>query len=265
MRSRSPQGLASRLHLLVPYVALNISPETDREKRGKRTGVVGKRTGITRAGLRPKAEHKARPQVVESYLESVRIGGCMHSLLRLGVLAALIDDVLYVHAGLVLEDGFKDGSTDCLGYVPGLPNRVPDVAEWVTKLNGWKDAQLDEWEARPEWDNPNTTLDSSDRGGHALMDYVVPGTLPSVIQSRHVDAKSMPMEMPEHLTRTLNEQNIFKMVVGHIPHGTCPTVIKSGGPGRNVPSMEASARLALRDARARARHRRMRALPPLSE
>jgi len=176
--------------------------------------------------------------VVESYLESVRIGGCMHSLLRLGVLAALIDDVLYVHAGLVLEDGFKDGSTDCLGYVPGLPNRVPDVAEWVTKLNGWKDAQLDEWEARPEWDNPNTTLDSSDRGGHALMDYVVPGTLPSVIQSRHVDAKSMPMEMPEHLTRTLNEQNIFKMVVGHIPHGTCPTVIKSGGPGRNVPSME---------------------------
>lgn len=177
-------------------------------------------------------------EVVESFAMSVEDGGFMREFISLGKLAVIIDRTLFVHGGICLEKGFANGDTDCLGFVPGRDGRVDDVHEWVEALNAWKDAMVAEWEQQPQWNNPLTTLTSSDRGGHALMDYVVPGSLPSVIQSCHLDQRSMPMPMPLHLAAQLNGAGVARMVVGHIPHGTCPTVIKSGGPGETPPFME---------------------------
>ena len=38
----------------------------------------------------------------------------------------------------------------------------------------------------------------------------------------------MPLTLSPRLMRTLNANGIRKVVVGHTPHGSSPTVIKSG-------------------------------------
>jgi hypothetical protein len=35
----------------------------------------------------------------------------------------------------------------------------------------------------------------------------------------------------------LNKGGIRRVVVGHTPHGTCPTIIKTGGPGMEEPGL----------------------------
>ena len=35
--------------------------------------------------------------------------------------------------------------------------------------------------------------------------------------------------MPAHMLRTLGEGGIRRVVIGHTPHGNCPTVVKEGG------------------------------------
>ena len=35
----------------------------------------------------------------------------------------------------------------------------------------------------------------------------------------------------------LNRCGIRRLVIGHTPHGTCPTIIKSGGPGLTEPNL----------------------------
>ena len=76
-----------------------------------------------------------------------------------------------------------------------------------------------------------------DRGGDALMDYCVPTSEPSVVMGRHLDSDSMPMQLPRELAAVLAEQGIFRVFLGHTPHGNCPTVIptpvddrEGGGP-----------------------------------
>ena len=78
---------------------------------------------------------------------------------------------------------------------------------------------------QPEWADPDTR---STRGGDALIAYVAPKSVPSCVLSRHLDAKGMPLPMPESLIRRLHAGGVRRVLVGHTPHGNCPTIIKNG-------------------------------------
>jgi len=157
----------------------------------------------------------------------------MDELLHLGQLAIVLNDTLYVHGGLI--GTFKNGESSALGHVPGRPfGRIADVMEWVHALNEWKSEQLREWRAEPLWRWDSAHKSGRDfwttppRGGHLLMDYVVPGCEPSVVMARHLQKSGMPELMPSEMVDALNAQGITRLVVGHTPHGTCPTVVKQG-------------------------------------
>ena len=56
--------------------------------------------------------------------------------------------------------------------------------------------------------------------------------------ARHLDGDGMPLDAPSSLVHELNDDGIKRLIVGHTPHGTCPTVIKSGGEMYNSPQLE---------------------------
>ena len=47
----------------------------------------------------------------------------------------------------------------------------------------------------------------------------------------------MPLHMPSDVMLKLNRGGVHRLIVGHTPHGTCPTVIRSGGPGMHAPGI----------------------------
>ena len=109
-----------------------------------------------------------------------------------------------------------------------------EVRAWVDELNEWMREQVDQWCARPHW----PTLTSTDgRGGHDLMAYVAPGCVPSVVMGRHLDAKGMPLPVEDKMAARLNAGGVRRLVLGHTPHGNCPTVIKTGGPSTIEPCL----------------------------
>lgn len=61
------------------------------------------------------------------------------------------------------------------------------------------------------------------------MNYVVPGEGPSVVIARHLLPSGMPLQAPEDLMHELNACGVRRLVIGHTPHGSCASVIKSGG------------------------------------
>ena len=63
------------------------------------------------------------------------------SLCSIGVLAAALDDTLYLHGGVVCAD-YRENAVDCVGHVPGRAERMTDMREWVDALNVWKDVQV---------------------------------------------------------------------------------------------------------------------------
>jgi len=114
-----------------------------------------------------------------------------------------------------------------LGHVPGRPERVTDVHEWVSVLNAWGAAEVVGWIAQPEWRDPNRNTADDYRGGMGLMDYARPGCLPSVIYGRHLQGDGMPQDPPKDVIEKLNAHGLHRLVVGHTPHGNCPTIIRS--------------------------------------
>ena len=98
--------------------------------------------------------------------------------------------------------------------------------------------------AQPGWVDPRQNDPSNPahvRGGRGLMDgYCVPkAKYPSVVMGRHLDGSGMPLNMPADVMLKLNRGGVHRLIVGHTPHGTCPTVIRSGGPGMHAPGMHA--------------------------
>lgn len=81
--------------------------------------------------------------------------------LRLGQLAHVCGDVLFVHGGV---------TTVNMGWVPGRPERVADARVWVDELNAWAAAQLEDFcESHPSGSQ------LAPRAAEALMDYGLPG------------------------------------------------------------------------------------------
>jgi len=120
------------------------------------------------------------------------------------------------------------------GCMPERTERIDDVHEWVAALNAWKGAQIAAWLARPQWSDPALSPQQvapgagyDARGGQALIDYAVPSGRPSVILGRHLATPThMPMPLPHDVVERLVGQGVVRLVVGHTPHGNCPTIIK---------------------------------------
>jgi len=179
-------------------------------------------------------------QVVQSYLEMVRPGGVLAEFLRQGHLAVGIDETLFVHGGLIAKSFSKNGDkfvTDgpgsegsyegppveeggfevALGFIPGQAEREPDPRAWTSKLNAWYRNMIDQ--ALSETPGPLLAV------GQQYCSY---GTWPSVIMGRHLNEKSQPVQLPPGVTQSLLVAGFTRLVIGHTPHGNCPTVVPGG-------------------------------------
>ncbi|POM68904.1 Hypothetical protein PHPALM_14871 [Phytophthora palmivora] len=158
--------------------------------------------------------------VVKSYLDSVKEGGVLREYLLHGSLAFVTHQTLFVHGGII--NGDKDASLSALGRVPDEPStRFDSVAEWVGKLNTWYRSQVQEWIEHPTWNE-----DHSSRGGNELLKYVLPDYTGSVVMGRHLVPSGMPTPVPDEIASLLSESGIRRVIIGHTPHGNCPTVVK---------------------------------------
>jgi len=113
--------------------------------------------------------------------------------------------------------------------------RQVDLLQWTERLNEWKKTQFEEWVAHPYWTSPQSEQDSSAirwRGANAFQDYVLIESVavPSVVLGRHLQSSGMPLQMPLELVEMLNKNGIRRIIVGHTPHGNCPTVIHNAVP-----------------------------------
>eukprot|EP00966_Prymnesium_polylepis_P291900 6741537-Prymnesium_polylepis.2 len=178
-----------------------------------------------------KKETISEDLVARAIIRSVCPGGWMRELLELGQLGFIHRDTLFVHGGLVGGpwQGSGDGIT-CYGYVPGRADRIMDAREWIAALNEWKRTQLAEWMQQPFWVDPSdVTTNVPTRAASALIDYVCPGCEPSVVMGRQLDKKGMPRPLSADLVATLNGSGIYKLAVGHTPHGNAPTLLQTSG------------------------------------
>ncbi|KAF1329173.1 hypothetical protein FI667_g6137, partial [Globisporangium splendens] len=156
--------------------------------------------------------------VLQSYVESVQEGGVLREYLELGSLAFVAHNTLFVHGGLI--SGANGISS--LGHIPDEPNQeYRSVTEWVDKLNAWYLREVHAWIDQPFW-----TPDRTTRGGNELLKYVLPDYSASVVMGRHLEKSGMPTRLPRDVAQKLCESGVNRVVVGHTPHGTCPTVIK---------------------------------------
>ncbi|CAI5742895.1 unnamed protein product [Peronospora destructor] len=95
------------------------------------------------------------------------------------------------------------------------------VLEWVDTLNAWYRSHVRDWFEHPTWSE-----DRSSRGGNELLKYVLPDYSGSVVMGRHLVAMGMPIPLPDAIASQLSENGIRRVIIGHTPHGNCPTVIK---------------------------------------
>jgi len=209
---------------------------------------------------RDSAVEATEADVVCSTVESVQAGGFMREYLELGQLAHIHANCLYMHGGIV-GGGCAEGE-HAVGALPQADAREDDVHEWVRRLNDWKSAQIGEWIREPNWSGrrdgggssggesvggggggggtPWRTLDGYvlHGGGQELQDYgLFTDNGPTVVLGRHLQKTGMPMHVPDDAMLKLNKAGIRRLILGHTPHGTCPTIIKSGGPGMVEPGL----------------------------
>lgn len=137
-----------------------------------------------------------------------------------GSLAFVTHQTLFVHGGIINGDG--PAGLSALGRVPDQPSkRFESVSEWVDKLNAWYRSQVREWIEHPTWNEDRAT-----RGGNELLKYVLPDYTGSVVMGRHLLPSGMPTPVPEEIASLLSESGIRRVIIGHTPHGNCPTVVR---------------------------------------
>jgi hypothetical protein len=149
-------------------------------------------------------------------------------------LACLIGGTLFVH-GQIVDGTDSENYTQIIGVVPGDEDGkiVEDIRLWIARLNQWAADQVQQWIATPQWEIPptETTLASWDgRGGARLIAYACPGSpCPTVVYSRYLTKQSMPLSYPKKVTDYLRKNGVQNVLLGHTPHGTAPTVIRTNG------------------------------------
>eukprot|EP00961_Rhodomonas_salina_P113383 1525279-Rhodomonas_salina.1 len=165
-----------------------------------------------------KQREVSEEEVVESFREEVDPEGSERVVLRYleqGQLGYIYGKSLFVHGGVTETN---------MGTIPGREGRVENVGEWIESLNAWAAREVEAFKR-----NPKAGKNSKERAGHGLMDYALHcgNGGKTVICSSHLkDGNATPV--PVDVQRYLLKGNIERLVVGHVPHGDCPTVIRSG-------------------------------------
>merc|ERR1712137_562781 len=162
--------------------------------------------------------------VLQSFLDSIDPSGednFMYQYLQNGCLIVRVGNTLIIHGGL---------SSRNIGRVPG-DDTVYGVDTWETKLNAWMQSQVEEYAQQPTWTElPDEKTERGKRGGDGLMDYGVPGGNDNrtvVYCSFLSDGNAS--EISKECADYLKENGINRVIVGHTPHGDCPTVIQTEG------------------------------------
>eukprot|EP00434_Breviolum_minutum_P023232 symbB.v1.2.020490.t1/scaffold1730.1/size104407/3 len=176
-------------------------------------------------------------EVMQSYEDSVAEGGVIREYMQLAELTCLLGPTLFVHGQLI--GNFHHGSDSVVAWsVQCVPDGrshkvVEDLREWVVELNTWAQRSVAEWLAHPTWwQSPkDATYEGwSCRGGAELIAYGTPASkVPSVVYCRWLEENCMPKEYPSELLHFLISEGVQRVVVGHTPHGNCPTVIPHDG------------------------------------
>lgn len=180
-------------------------------------------------------------EVMQSYKESVAEGGLMREYLRLAELTCLLGQTLFVH-GQLIGNHFHHCGTDGVAWsVKCVPNDKvdggveieEDLRRWVEKLNTWAHNDVAAWMAEPTWraSPRDATYEAwAQRAGAELIAYGTPAShVPSVVYCRWLEDNCMPKQYPPDLLGFLVSQGVSRVIVGHTPHGNCPTVIPHEG------------------------------------
>lgn len=156
--------------------------------------------------------------VVASFVADIAPDGQLTEYLTACQLAYRHDTTLFLH-GAVTEDS--------LGIVPGHPQKIPDLTEWIETLNAFYKQQMDAFrerrmraESEPIW--------------APLVAYQapLPGTRlnqASVVYGRPADALGNPRLPPPSVIEALQRAGVGRVVVGHTPSGDSPSVLCSNG------------------------------------
>jgi len=176
--------------------------------------------------------HASDEDVVNSYLTSVDPRAAdpwMLDFIKLGQIAVIIDDTLFVHGGIQDESA---------GYVPGDSTLYESVPEWVHAINTWKDRQIVEYESDPMF---RVGEDGSlTRGAHQLILYGTPhyGKRTVIYYNPFVDGN--PVQRSAHVRTWLEKSQINRLLSGHQPHGQSPTVVRHPATGLLVVTADTS-------------------------
>lgn len=142
----------------------------------------------------------------------------MLAYLRCGQLAAVLGNTLFVHGGV---------SHTSMGCVPGSHARVSEAKRWCAALNRYYVAQIAAYEQEPAWQPPREGASGSrSRCYHSILDYGVPGGNGGLtVVYSHMGAYGTQKEdilLDEFLLRS----QIRRLVVGHVPQGPMPNIIR---------------------------------------
>lgn len=156
-------------------------------------------------------------EVVESFLGDLAPNGALTRYLAHCQLAYREGRTLFVHGGV---------GNESLGMVPSLGgfDAVDDLDEWVARLNAWYSAQLQafvagalEHDGSPTW--------------QPLVDYQAPSpgmriNPRSVVYARLANEHNDPRLPSPTVVERLCEQGIHRLVVGHMPAGDTPALLR---------------------------------------
>mmetsp|Transcript_41669 Transcript_41669/g.64184 ORF Transcript_41669/g.64184 Transcript_41669/m.64184 type:complete len:306 (+) Transcript_41669:272-1189(+) len=169
-------------------------------------------------------KENSEEDVLNSFLESVRPSGENNFMLQYLSCAQLmfrVGSTLIVHGGV---------NNDSFGTVPGDSEIRESADDWEKDLNAWCSAQVDDFVKQPTWKTlPDPETGKGERGGDGLMDYGVPGgnNGKTVVYSNYLN-NGNAADIPAETANYLKKNGIFRVIVGHQPHGDCPTVINNG-------------------------------------
>mmetsp|Transcript_54216 Transcript_54216/g.129191 ORF Transcript_54216/g.129191 Transcript_54216/m.129191 type:complete len:945 (+) Transcript_54216:92-2926(+) len=156
--------------------------------------------------------------VVDSFVESVHPSSrdpWMLRLLKMGHLALVLDDTLFVHCGM------HDAA---LNHVPGKAEPAKSLEHWCIELEFWKEHQLEEFVKSPHW---YPAEGGRRRGADDLILYGTPGYPDeATICYYNPFASGNPQLRSAKVEDYLTESGINRVLSGHQPHGQSPTVVR---------------------------------------
>jgi len=161
--------------------------------------------------------------VLESFRASVDPDGkdpWMLTLLRVGKLALVLGDTLFVHGG------FHEAVMEKVpGRLGDADDATGDIKRWADDLNAWKDAQLDQFVQQPKWCRDGKGGRS--RGAEDLILYGTPGYPgQATVVYFNPFKDGNPQLLSPQVEDYLQMNGIKRVLSGHQPHGQSPAVVR---------------------------------------